>query len=286
VALSLSLAVRAEPDGVAELRKAHDPALQRGLERVVRELDLEKEVEAGRLALALVDVTRAGAPRLAMLNGDELMYAASLPKIAILFGALVEAERGRLPLNERTVGAMTRMIRYSSNVEASNVLNWVGGERLLEILQSDRYKFYDAQGKGGLWVGKGYDREPPFHRDPLRNLVHAATAFQVARLYYLLADGRLLSPSLNALMLDVLSNPGIHHKFVKALDGVPGARIFRKSGTWRTYHSDSALVEYAGHRYVMVGIADHPRGGEWLVRLGARMHGLIVTPMRAAAIGG
>jgi len=283
VALTLSLAARAEPDGIAELREARDPALQRGLERVVRELGLEKAVDAGRLSLALVDVSRAEAPRLAMLNGDELMYAASLPKIAILFGALVEAERGRLPINEQTVGAMTNMIRYSSNSDASNVLNWIGGERLLEILQSDRYKFYDPQGKGGLWVGKTYGRQAPYHPDPLRNLSHAATAFQVARLYYLLANGRLLSPGFNALMMDVLSNPGIRHKFVKALDGVPGAHIFRKSGTWRSYHADSALVEYAGHRYIMVGLVEDPHGGEWLVRLGARMHALIVNPVRAAA---
>jgi len=282
-ALTLSLAARAQPDGIAELRGARDPALQRGLERVVRELGLEKAVDAGRLSLALVDVSRADEPRLAMLNGDELVYAASLPKIAILFGALVEAERGRLPINEQTIGAMTNMIRYSSNSDASNVLNWIGGERLLEILQSDRYKFYDSQGKGGLWVGKTYGRQAPYHPDPLRNLSHAATAFQVARLYYLLANGRLLSPSSNALMMDVLSNPGIHHKFVKALDAVPGAHIFRKSGTWRNYHADSALVEYAGYRYIMVGLAEDPHGGEWLVRLGARMHALIVDPVRAAA---
>ena len=285
-ALLLSFAAHAEPRRAAELREARDPALQSGLERIARDLGLETQVKAERLSVALLDMTVADAPRLAMLNGDTLMYAASLPKIAILFGALVEAERGRLPINDETVGVMTRMIRYSSNEDASRVLNWVGGERLIEILQSDPYRFYDPQGAGGLWVGKAYGKEAAYRRDPLRNLSHAATAFQVARLYYLLATDTLLNPRMNAVMKEALSNPGIHHKFVKALDGIPGAQVFRKSGTWKDCHADSALVEYAGHRYIMVAIADHPQGGEWLERLGARMHGLVVTPLGSAAAGG
>jgi beta-lactamase class A len=259
-----------------ELRAARDAGLQRGLEQAVRNLGLEREVGARRLSLALVDVSSAHEPRFAALNGDEQMYAASLPKIAILFGALVEAEHGRLQINEQTVGAMTNMIRHSSNEDASRVLNWVGGERLLEILQSERYRFYEADGRGGLWVGKGYGKEPAFHRDPIANLSHGATAYQVARLYYRLANNTLLSPRLNELMKDVLSNPGIHHKFVKGLEARPGARIFRKSGTWREFHADSALVEFGDRRYIMVGIAEHPDGGEWLRKLAAPLHDLVV----------
>src|SRR5262245_11565614 len=86
---------------VRNLRTAHDVGLQRGLERVVHDAGLTAEVDAGRLALALVDVTDVRAPRLAMLNGDEMMYAASLPKVAILLGAFSEAESGRLVLDER-----------------------------------------------------------------------------------------------------------------------------------------------------------------------------------------
>ncbi len=48
-----------------------------------------------------------------MLNGDAMMYAASLPKIAI-------------------------------------------PRRLIDILTSPRYAFYDPSGAGGLWVGKSY----------------------------------------------------------------------------------------------------------------------------------
>jgi beta-lactamase class A len=218
-----------------------------------------------------------------MLNGNEMMYAASLPKVAILFGAFAEAERGRLPLDETRLEAMTNMIRYSSNEDASRVLQWVGGERLLEILQSAPYKFYDAAGAGGLWVGKSYGKDAAYHRDPVRNLSHGATAFQVARLYYLLAIDALFSPRLNGLMKQTLSNPGIRHKFVKGLDSRPGVRIYRKSGTWKDFHADSALVESGQHRFVIVGLAEHPHGGDWLARLAVPLHDLVVSPAQLAA---
>jgi len=265
-----------------DLSAAIDPQLQARVERIVRDLDLEPAVVTGRLALALVDLTRPSKPRLAMLNGDRMMYAASLPKIAILLGALVEAERGRLPLNDETVGAMTNMIRYSSNQDATRVLHWVGTDRLLDILQSARFRFYDAKGRGGLWVGKAYGKAPAYRRDPVANLSHGATVYQVARLYTMLENDALLSPDLNALMKETLSKPGIKHKFVKGLAGRPGARIYRKSGTWQDYHADGALIEYHGYKYVIVGIAKHRDGGKWLVKLAAPLHDAIVPPVHQA----
>lgn len=273
----------AQPTALDALRAASDKKLQAGVDRVVRRLDLEPAVVTGRLALALVDLSEPGKPRLAMLNGDRMMYAASLPKIAILLGAMVEAELGRLPLNERTLGAMTKMIRYSSNADATRVLHWVGGERLLAILQSPRFQFYDASGNGGLWVGKAYGKEPAFRRDPVAQLSHGATAYQVARFYTMLENDTLLSHRLNALMKETLSKPGIRHKFVKGLADRPGARIYRKSGTWRDYHADSALVEYGRYRYVLVGIARHRHGGKWLVELATPLHDLIAPPSAVVA---
>ena len=275
VCLSLAAPALAQP---ADLRQAADPALQRGLEAAVRDLGLAAPLAQHRLAVALVDVTDPQALRLAMLNGDEMMYAASMPKVGILFGAMAEAESGRFVLDDQRLQAMHRMIRTSSNDDATRVLKWVGEARLLDWLQSDRFRFYDARGAGGLWVGKGYGAEPAYRRDPVRNLSHGATVYQVARLYTQLAAGTLFTPRFNALMLDILGNPGIHHKFVRGLQDVPGVRIFRKSGTWRDFHADSALVEANGRRLVMVAIAEHPDAGDWLVRLGARMFALVNTP--------
>lgn len=262
----------------ANLRDARSPGLQAAMERVVADAGLNNEVATGHLALALVDVTDPAAPRLAMLNGDRMMYAASMPKVAILLGALAEAEAGRLPVNETTVAAMTNMIRFSSNEDATRVLRWVGVDRLLEILQSPRFALYERTGAGGLWVGKSYGPEPAVRRDPLQNLSHGATVYQTARLYWMLANNQLLSAPMNTLMKQVLSNPGIHHKFVKGLDSRPGTDIYRKSGSWKNFHADSALVEAQGRRFIMVGIAEHADGGEWLARLAAPLHDLIVPP--------
>ncbi len=274
-----SLAAVPAPSSTAyDLRAGGDPVLQRSLEATVRNLSLDADVQGGRLALALVDVTESGKPRLAMLNGDRMMYAASLPKIAILFGAIAEAEAGRLQLDGERLAALANMIRHSSNSDATRALHWVGGERLLQLLESPRFAFYDRAEGGGLWVGKAYDSAPAFRRDPLANLSHGATVYQVARLYSMLADGCLFEPRSNALMLDALSRPGIRHKFVAGLADRPDAVLWRKSGSWQDTHADSALVESGGRRFVMVAIARSPEGGEWLRRLAAPLHDLIVPP--------
>jgi beta-lactamase class A len=267
-----------------ELRGFEDRTLQAALERVVEGLGLARAVEKRHLALALVDMTDE-TPHLAMLNGDEMMYAASLPKIAILLGAFVQAERGRLVLDEPTVGQINRMIRYSSNEDASAVLAKVGEAALVDILTSPAYHFYDARAGGGLWVGKSYGRAAAYRRDPVAHLSHGATAYQVARFYYLLDRGLLLSPELTRQMRGVLADPGIRHKFVKGLESRPEVKLFRKSGTWRQFHSDSALVEGPNRRYVLVGLADQEEGGGWLVRLALPVDDLIDSRHPAALQG-
>jgi beta-lactamase class A len=218
-----------------------------------------------------------------MLNGDEMMYAASLPKIAILLGAFVQAERGRLRLDEPTLASLNRMIRNSSNADANALLAKVGEEALLDILTCPRYRFYDPAMGGGLWVGKPYGKAPAYRRDPLEGLSHGATAFQVARFYYLLDRGALVAPELTRLMKDALADPAIHHKFVKGLESRPDARLYRKSGTWRQFHSDSALVEGRWRRYILAGLAEDPRGGEWLERMAAPVDDLLTRRSPGAA---
>jgi beta-lactamase class A len=268
--------------GSPDLRSCTDPALQAGLEREITRLGLDGAVAGRTLAVAFVDLSTAGAPRLAMLNGDEMMYAASLPKIAILLGAFVQAERGRLVLDEPTLAALHRMIRSSSNTDASAMLAKVGEDDLVEILTSPRYRLYDPATGGGLWVGKSYGKAPAYRRDPLHGLSHGATAFQVARFYYLLDRGELVSPELTRRMKDALSEPGIRHKFVKGLESRPDARLYRKSGTWRQFHSDSALVEGRRRRFILVGLAEDPRGEEWLQKIAAPLHDLVVPPSAGA----
>jgi beta-lactamase class A len=54
-------------------------------------------------------------------------------------------------------------------------------------------------------------------------------------------------------MKAIMAEPQIHHKFVRGLEtSRPGSRIYRKSGTWRTFHSDGAIVERDGRTYAAV----------------------------------
>jgi beta-lactamase class A len=168
------------------------------------------------------------------------------------------------------------MIRNSSNHAATEILNKVGKAYLADLLQSPRYRLYDPERNGGLWVGKEYSKSGTWKRDPLHNLSHGATALQVARFYYLLQTGRLVSPELSRQMKTILGNPAIEHKFVKGLKSVhPESRIYRKSGTWRQYHSDSAIIEHDGRRYIVVALAKSPRGGKWLADLIVAMDNLV-----------
>ena len=122
--------------------------LQQGLEALVDEQKLAAAVRKRELALVLVIVTDPEKPRLAELNGQTMVYAASLPKIAILLGAAVAIDEGRMELNDELKRDLHNMIRFSCNSCATKVLEMVGREELLEILTSPEYKFYDQNKKG------------------------------------------------------------------------------------------------------------------------------------------
>ena len=261
------------------LDEAGDLHLQRGLEAIVEKQDLTAAIKSKQLALVLVlvIVTDPEKPRLAELNGRNMLYAASLPKIAILLGAAVAIDQGRLELDDELRTDMTRMIRNSCNACATRVLELVGRQELLEILQSPEYRLYDHTKSGGLWVGKDYGPSSAYQRDPVSGLSHGATAFQAARFYYKLQTGTLVSPEQSEMMLEMLSNSAISHKFIRGLKAYPELEIFRKSGTWKTYHADSALVRTDGLAYIIIALANNANGARWLEQLAAPLHELAVS---------
>jgi len=286
VALSVSFAAHAANPGnhYPTLRTAQDSRLQAHLESRIKHLKLEAPVRRGELAISLVDVTDPRHPRLAQVNGDAMMYAASLPKIAILLAAFERIHEGRLELDDENRELMTKMIRYSSNTAATELIHRVGRDYVNKVLTSPKYRLYDKRFNGGLWVGKEYARGVAYKRDPLHNLSHGATTFQVARFFYLLQTGQLVSPELSREMKGMLGDPGIRHKFVKGLMEVsPDVQIYRKSGTWRDWHADSAIVEHDGRTYIAVALAQNPAGGEWLKNLIAELDTIILQqPLQAA----
>jgi beta-lactamase class A len=164
------------------------------------------------------------------------------------------------------------MIRNSSNKDATAALNRVGIENLAEILQSDKYRLYDPEHNGGLWVGRDYSRGPVWKRDPLHKISHGATATQVARFYYLALTGRLVSEQYFADFAEIMSKPGIQHKFVEGIKkSKTDAIIYRKSGTWKAFHADSGVIadKESGYRYIIVALTEHPKGADGLARFAA-----------------
>jgi beta-lactamase class A len=260
-----------------DLWSSMDSRLQQGLEALIEAHGLRAAVEDGRLALAVADITDPAAPRVAALNGDRMMYAASLPKIAILFGAMDKLQRQGIKPDATLQQDIEQMIRVSSNSAATRVLEWVGRDQLIALLQAPGVKLYDPVRNGGLWVGKDYGGNPAYRRDPLHNLSHGATAMQVAHLFQLLESGMLLDAERTARMKAALGNPGIKHKFVKGLESRPEATIYRKSGTWQRFHADGALVECRGRKLVLVGLAEDAKGGDWLASVAAPMYDLALS---------
>jgi len=261
------------------LGESCDPRLQKALVKCLGSIQLKNATQRKQLSVVIVDITDTASPRMAYVNPNEMMYAASLPKIAILLGAFEKIADGEMVLNDETLEKLKLMIRHSSNEAATEILHRVGKEYLAELLQSPRYRLYDPQRNGGLWVGKDYSKAPVWQRDPLHNLSHGATALQVARFYYLLETGQLVSPELSKLMKSILADPAHEHKFVKGLKEVqPDSEIYRKSGTWGPYHSDSAIVEHHGRRYIAVALAKSAKGERWLQKLIVALDDIICPP--------
>ncbi|MBW2714418.1 MAG: serine hydrolase [Deltaproteobacteria bacterium] len=217
--------------------------LQAQTAQALERLGLTQAVHDKRLSVALMDITDPQNPALASLNGDKMFYAASLPKIAILLAAFEEIAAGTLELTPELDGLMKRMIRDSSNSAATQVMHMVGKERIAEVLISSRYRLYDPQRGGGLWLGKDFAKKGLWRRDPMNNLSHGATAMEVARFWYMLEMDLLVTPKHSAMMREILGETHLNHKFAKALMKIdPHAQIMRKSGSWSTYHADSALI--------------------------------------------
>ncbi len=227
------------------LRDSHDAELQAALDQVVGDAlpDFWDGVRKRELSLVVADVTDLRHPRVAWYNPDLMLYAASLPKIAIVLGVFVEVERGALTLDDETRQQLIRTVRISSNRDATALLNKVGFERLAEILQDERHgKLYDPDHGGGLWVGKAYGKTPAWRRDPLNGISHGASAMQAARFYYGVLNGTLIDPKHMPLVEEILGNPAIKHKIVKGCrDGkvsgsfvnlVLGATIMQTAESW------------------------------------------------------
>ncbi len=247
---------------VAPLRTLVDEQLQFRLEDILRERsDWNSLISKKKMAVSLVDLQDPEHPRFAQLNGDHMMYAASLPKIAVLLAAMDAIDKGELKETAEVKRDMRLMISRSDNRASTRMIDRLGFAKIEEVLTAPQYKLYDEEQGGGLWVGKRYGSGGGRHPEPMKGLSHAATSTQVCRFYYLLAEEALVNPARSQQMMNIMADPALHHKFVNTLDRIaPHATLFRKSGSWQTYHSDSVMVLGPDRRYILVALIDDPAG--------------------------
>jgi beta-lactamase class A len=225
--------------------------------------DWKKLINQKKMAVGVVDLSDPDQVKFARVNGNYMMYAASLPKIAILLSAMDAIEKKELLETPEIDKDMRLMISKSDNAASTRMIDRLGYEKIEAVMTDPKYEFYNQKYGGGIWVGKRYAKSGKTNREPLKNLSHAASVTQVCRYYYLLAYGQLVNEERSKQMLDIFEDPELHHKFVNTLDRIaPDARLFRKSGSWSTFHSDSILVwgKDPNRRYILVALIDDPNG--------------------------
>ncbi len=259
--LSSVFALGSELDPATLELPSEDPQIRAALERVASRAPYQQLIQQGRLSVALVDLSDSEEIRYCGIEDEVMRYAASLPKIAVLLAAFDQVDRGRLTYSPSVKATLEQMIRRSSNQSATQMIRKVGFTSIAGTLQSSRYSLYNPVKGGGLWVGKDYGGGfGRWQRDPVNGISHGATARQVARFFVMLEREMLVSPPASREMKAILSRPALSHKFVKGLKARPGSIIYRKSGTWKNWHSDAALVERGGRKYVAVALLEDPSG--------------------------
>ena len=246
----------------AKLRDYRNANLEQRLRaRILANPVWAKLFRAKKLSVGLVDMSDENAPRYATLNGKHMMYAASLPKIAVLAAAHDAIERGELAETATVRNDLRLMIAKSNNAATTRMIDRVGFENIERTMTDPEHKLYDPANGGGLWVGKRYAAGGRRYPDPMRGISHAATTDQICRYFYLLANGRLVSENSSAKMMGYLVDPELHHKFVNTLDRIaPNAKVYRKSGSWSVYHADVAMVQGPQRNYIMTALIEDPAG--------------------------
>ncbi|TYC14088.1 serine hydrolase [Bizionia gelidisalsuginis] len=223
-------------------------------------------IDAKKMSIGIVDLSDETNIRYAGINDEDMMYAASLPKIAILLAAMDAIDKGELKDTKDVRNDLRLMISKSNNQASTRMIDRLGYDKIEAVLRAPETKLYDENVGGGLWVGKRYAASGKRHPEPMKGLSHAATTKQVCSFYYQLALGNLVNTKRSKEMLDIMKDPALHHKFVNTLDRIaPTANVYRKSGSWKNFHSDSALVWGPNRKYIIVALIDD-NFGEQIIR--------------------
>ena len=250
------------PPPPRQLKEFDCPELKSILEaELKKDHRIKQLIDNKKLAVGIVDLFDPNSIKFAGINEDHMMYAASLPKIAVLLAVENAIAKGEVEETPEIKKDLKLMISKSSNQAATRMIDLVGYEKIEAVLRLANHKLYNEEMGGGLWVGKRYAKSGKRHPDPVKGLSHGATAYQVASFYYLLATGQLVNRERSKEMLEIMKDPALTHKFVHTLKQIaPDATIYRKSGSWKYYHADSVLVWGPNRRYIMVALVENANG--------------------------
>lgn len=188
-----------------------------------------------------------------------------IPRKALVFRPLSELIGH--PVDRRTgYAARTQTAGPAgNNPAASYLIDFIGLKRIGDVLQW--YYFYVPEYGGGIWLGARYPPGGERNPEPIKGLSHAANVMQICRFYYMLANGEIISPERSRQMLEILSRPGLHDKFVSVLEKhVSPERLYRKSGDWDVSFSDSVLVCDDGWRKYILAALIEDKNGERILR--------------------
>ena len=117
------------------------PIQQRSLEdRIAQNPEWARLVGRKQMAIGVVDLS-GETPRFARVNGNQMMYAASLPKIAILLAAYVSFEDGSLEETVEVHADLADMIRVSSNSAATRLIDRIGMKKIQTVLRDPQFGF-------------------------------------------------------------------------------------------------------------------------------------------------
>jgi beta-lactamase class A len=251
-----------------------DRRLQNQIESIDARLRAKYSMTPEQTAVGLLDLAR---PRLAMTHPDRIEYAASVAKVGILLAYFQLHPDAATQMDAVTQHELGLMIKASSNEMAAKYSRAMGLREIQQVLND--LGFYDAAHGGGIWVGKHYGPNSERIGDPVANHSHGATVRQLLRFYWLLSRDQLVSPAASQKMRAIFLSPDIphdDHKFVKALAG-RGLTLLRKWGSYEDYLHDSAIIEGAGRRYVLVALTHHPHGDDYLVDLARAVDDVMTT---------
>lgn len=251
-----------------------DPALQSAVVALDARLREKHGMGADATAVGVLDLRTL---RLALLRPDAVDYAASVPKVAILYAWL--KLRPEAPLDAETRHEFGLVIRKSDNALATKYSKLLGLTAIQDALNAEG--FYDAKRGGGLWLGKHYGKSDERIGDPVGDNSHAATVRQLLRFYLRLEQGTLVSAEASRTMREIFADASIPHiddKFVRGLAGRP-VEVRRKAGWWDAWVHDTAVVTGEGRHYILVAMTRNKekRGEAYLVDLAAGVDDLLIA---------